>query len=370
MHSTPMSAPTQGTDTVKALEVLSNTLVRQLGAEIADGFYTMISQAEEVVSEAHGTDADVLSTIAEALAAVPQWNQTLINDETARITTNKPWLPAINAATCVAGTQVLFSIRPPGFDNEERAAFDLKAPDMSIVVHQSYMNLSKILQCLATKRNAKLVDRQQLRDVLDSPQLLRRVCCEAVRDAVDETIPVNDIIQYLMGSDIKHLIASMNQQMNARTLPPATDSLAEVVDESLVIAAAAPALEDPPPKAEGRSEDDDEDDCSEADDDEKGEAGRDGQSERASDDRSDDRSDVGSEDDDRSERGRGDDGEGGERGRGDDDEGGGDRDRDRDRERDGDRDRERHGSPSGSFGDEIYRHPRSGRSSIAVRRRL
>jgi len=191
---------------VKAFEVLTNNLVRQLGLEMVHGLGVMRAQAEEVVAEVKGSDEDVVSTLAEALEAVPQWSQTLIVEETKRIVTNRPMLPTLNAANCVAGTQVLFSIRPFDFRGDDRGAFELKTPDMSMLVHVAYIILAEILVPFI-KENGHCVPIKTLREM----------CFDAVREAIEQTLPVNDIIRYLLGEDAAHITNQLNKQFSQYT---------------------------------------------------------------------------------------------------------------------------------------------------------
>lgn len=228
---------------VKALEVLTSTLVRQLGLELIEGYKVMLSQAREIVASTGGNDDDLVKTLLIALESVPNWSQTLILEETQRIVQKRPSLPSINAANTVAGTQVLFSIRPFDF-SDERGAFDLKAPDLSVVIHHAYMYLAEILS-MHIESNGPDVDRRALREM----------CFDSVREAIDQTIPVNDVIQYLL-PDVAQLVAQMNRQFNHATLARPTASIAERLETSVIPDSAnltAPYHAPPPPPSERRT---------------------------------------------------------------------------------------------------------------------
>lgn len=226
---------------VKALEVLTNTLVRQLGLELIEGYKVMVSQAREIVASTKGDEDDLVKTLLIALESVPNWSQTLILEETQRIVQKRPSLPSINAANTVAGTQVLFSIRPFDF-SDERGAFDLKAPDLSVVIHHAYMYLAEILS-MHIESNGPEVDRR----------VLREMCFDSVREAIDQTIPVNDVIQYLL-PDVAQLVAQMNRQFNNAALarPPIEPVVARTDMLSTIPAAVSPAMYQAPPSVEQR----------------------------------------------------------------------------------------------------------------------
>lgn len=195
-------------DCVKAYEVLSENLIHQLGDEMVLGLQMMLMQAKELVNESRGYSSDAASVMFQALEAVHDWSGLILMAETQRIVQNKPTLPTINAAAMVAGTQVLFAIRPIDYNDESRGTFDLKAPDMSVLVHWAY-RIVAIELMHRIEESAALTLKHISHGNID----VRNLCRDAVKEAIPRTLPLNDIIKYLMGDDVGRLVTALNDQI-------------------------------------------------------------------------------------------------------------------------------------------------------------
>jgi hypothetical protein len=243
-------------DPSRAMEILTNRFAKTMNIELANGYKEMVKQAEELVHASHGDDGDVSATLREALSGIQGWNQMMIDAETARIVSKRPILPTLNAAAMIAGCQTLFAIRP--FQEEERTKFDLRAPELSSVVHKAYIELGDNIQ--------ELMDKDPMAYKIRDRELLN-ICEASIRDALEQCLPFNDIIKYLFGNDLDAYIKKASEQFNAQPDVPATQAPVEQQqppvqeDESSAMASAMPpipAASDPPPDAEDDAEDEQE----------------------------------------------------------------------------------------------------------------
>lgn len=224
----------------RALDILTNTFSKQLSGELAHGYNEMVKQAEELVFAAKGNESDVSATLSEALKAVEGWNNRIITEETARIVRNKRMLPTLNTAAMVAGTQVLFSIRP--FEAEDQAAkFDLKAPELTSVVHQAYINVADNVLDMLDKdpMNYKVKERE-----------LYKLCEIAAREAHETMLPFDDIFEFIFGRDLDAYLKKASENLNVsgeEEEEPATETAEseEPADESVMAAAPIPSANDP-----------------------------------------------------------------------------------------------------------------------------
>jgi hypothetical protein len=332
-------------DCVKAYEVLSENLIHQLGDEMVIGLQIMLLQARELVSDSRGYASDEASVMFQALESVHDWPGLILMAETQRIVQNKPTLPTINAATMVAGTQVLFAIRPVDYSDESRGTFDLKAPDLSVLIHSAYRIVALELMHRFDESPSTI-----LKHIHSGNIDVRNLCRNAVKEAIPRALPLNDIIRYLMGDDVGRLVKSLNDQIrkagadNSSSNASTTDVQPEAAAAAAAVAAAAAAT-----TTAVTANDDDDDDVH----DDEARVVRSDDGDRSSEASADDDDLLRDDDDDDASLASG-------SGGGSESSSNGDRDRHRDRDRDRDRNaRNEFDSSERRRGDDIYYRDRN-----------
>lgn len=196
-------------DCVKANEILSSQVQALLAPELEIGLRTMISQAEDLVHQEKGDERDVLEVFLKALDDVPTWNSNMIDEETKRIVSKHSHLPMLIAACIVAGTQVLFSIRP--FNNNDDREFELQTPDVSTVIHNAYRFLAKRVYTLLEDESTLFI----------RASTMHELCTISVSEALKHSLPTSEIMRFIFGSDLAQFMSNFKRQMMSTNPLPA-----------------------------------------------------------------------------------------------------------------------------------------------------
>lgn len=165
-------------------------LKRYLYPLIQEGF---VSLWEDAVVE---DDTNVLKQFQIFLKQVPKWNQTILDQESKRITNSLPFLTDLITAIFVSYVKILGSVRLGG----NHRNIKIRIPSSELFIHCIYVNSAEcfyyepeLFEDILNRQNA-----EKIKDIIE----------DKIEETISSMIPIQNILQeYLSGTFTNHTMS-------------------------------------------------------------------------------------------------------------------------------------------------------------------
>ena len=174
-------------------------LVGILTPLILEGIKSILKEAWEVCLE-NDEEVKYLMTFQNFLSRVTKWNQTIIDEETARILTKSGCTYLEDLLTCVHITQlkILTSIRV----SQKQKKIELDIPKLTGFVHKSYIKCARKFYSNVYLFEQKIPPLQYQKNMREC----ETICKDCILDVIRDNMPVEHILRSYMDECIEEEI--------------------------------------------------------------------------------------------------------------------------------------------------------------------
>jgi hypothetical protein len=141
----------------------------------------------------------VIYKFQELLKQIPQWNQTILQEESKRIKKKCPYIMDIVTAIFVTNVKILASVRLKGSKEDIR----VKIPTSDIFIHSIYIEAAQQIfydPFLFYHRNAN----QNYGKIQDNKHHVKQIINYSIEETIRQMLPFDDILQKYLADALKN----------------------------------------------------------------------------------------------------------------------------------------------------------------------
>ncbi len=150
---------------------------------IFEGLVSIYDDATKLEEETNEFEGNTLKQFQKLLTAIPNWNQSILEEETRRILTEVDFLMDIVAAVFVAHVQILASVKLGGKNSKVR----VKIPTSDIFIHAIYSKSAETFYYNPYKF--------QTYHIRESNEYIKEMINRSIDDVIDSMIPIESILK-------------------------------------------------------------------------------------------------------------------------------------------------------------------------------
>jgi hypothetical protein len=179
-------------------QYMNHYLKKNLGEYIMSGIVSIYNDAVETQNKLESYEYKKQFQL--FLKAIPNWNQTILVNETKRIITGMPYFQKLVSAIFLSEVKILASIRLGGEDKN----IEIKVPPSDILIHKIYINVAKVIYS-----SRDLLD---LFSDINTNKLSYSTIKKVIEDIIEETILELVPVQYLLEEYLTAVIPDVSRE--------------------------------------------------------------------------------------------------------------------------------------------------------------